>query len=184
MILLALAPAGAPAGTVVIDPAAAYPEGPLWRDGKLLYVEYAGPGVKIWDGKKFAIFWSGPHCGASGLIGFGRDHLLVACYDANSIVELDASGKTVRTIDRDSAGKPFVGPNDFAADGNYYIAQNGSGRVLVVDDARKLKRIVTVPTRSVTNVNFGADGAHTLYITGVFDQFKPPYAGAVYRVTP
>jgi len=103
------------------------------------------PGVKIWDGKTFGTFWSGAHCGASGLIAYGHDHLLVACYDSNSIVELDGSGKTVRRIDRDSAGKPFVGPNDFAAD--------------------------------------GAGGAHTLYITGVFDQFKPPYAGAVYRFT-
>ena len=292
IILWAVAPACARAATVVIDPAAAYPEGPLWRNGKLLYVEYAGPGVKIWDGKTFGTFWSGAHCGASGLIAYGHDHLLVACYDSNSIVELDDSGKTVRRIDRDSAGKPFVGPNDFAADGaggiyfsasgvydlkapvsgavlhlsadgakveelantihysngltlskdgkhllvaemlagrilsfpingdgtlgartvwarlkdlapptpnedayngpdglklgpdgNYYIAQNGSSRVLVVDDSAKLVRIVTVPTRSVTNVNFGADGVHTLYITGVFDQFKPPYAGAVYRVT-
>jgi hypothetical protein len=32
--------------------AAVYPEGPLWRDGKLLYVEYAGPGIKIWDGRR------------------------------------------------------------------------------------------------------------------------------------
>jgi len=38
------------ADTVLIDAAAVYPEGPLWRDGKLLYVEYAGPGIKIWDG--------------------------------------------------------------------------------------------------------------------------------------
>ena len=69
-------------------------------------------------------------------------------------------------------------------DGNYYIAQNGSGRVLVVDDERNLVRIVSVPTPYVTNVNFGADGAKTLYITGVFDQWKEPYPGAVYRWTP
>jgi len=280
------------AAVAIVDSQAAYPEGPLWRDGKLLYVEYAGPGIKIWDGKSAGIYWSGPHCGASGLIAYRRDHLLIACYDANAIVELDERGNAVRTIDRDSAGKPFVGPNDFAADslggiyfsasgvydlkapitgavlylsgdgarivevaniihysngltvskdgkkllvaeglagrilsfpintdgtlgprtvwarlrdlapptpdedayngpdglklgpdGNYYIAQNGSGRVLVVDEAGKLVRIVTVPTRYVTNVNFGANGADTLYITGVFDQFKAPYAGAVYRWT-
>ena len=38
------------AGTALID-AAAYPEGPLWRNGKLLYVENAGPGMKQWDGQ-------------------------------------------------------------------------------------------------------------------------------------
>jgi len=281
------------AGLDVIDPHAVYPEGPLWRDGKLFYVEYAGPGVKVWDGRRIGIFWRGEHCGPSGLIEYRRDHLLVACYDANSVVELDAQGRLVRTIDRDQSGKSFVGPNDFAADGsggvyfsasgvydinapisgavlhlsadgtrlvqvadtihysngltlskdgkhllvaedlaarilsfpvlpdgglgprtvwarladlaeptphedayngpdglklgpdgNYYIAQNGSGRVLVVDAGKKLVRIVKVPTPYVTNVNFGPDGARTLFITGVFEQFKAPYRGVVYRWTP
>ena len=282
----------ASAAITVIDPHAAYPEGPLWRDGKVLYVEYAGPGVKVWDGRSTHVFWQGEHCGPSGLIGYAGDHLLIACYDANSLVEIDALGRTVRTFDRDSAGKSFIGPNDFAPDasggvyfsasgvydlkapitgavlhmsadgsrivevantihysngltlskdgrsllvaedlagrilsfplrsdgtlgprtvwarladlaaptphtdayngpdglklgpdGNYYIAQNGSGRVLVVNDERKLVRMITVPTPYVTNVNFGADGARTLFITGVFKQFTPPYPGAVYRWT-
>ncbi|HMK85129.1 MAG TPA: SMP-30/gluconolactonase/LRE family protein [Steroidobacteraceae bacterium] len=281
------------ASTDLVDSQALYPEGPLWRDGKLLYVEYAGPGIKMWDGRRIEVFWRREHCGPSGLIAYGHDHLLVACYDSNSIIEVDERGNTVRVIDKDSSGNPFVGPNDFAADGaggvyfsasgvydlsapitgavlhmsadgnkivelantihysngltlskdgksllvaedlagrilsfpiradgtlgprtvwarlrdlapptphedayngpdgfklgpdgNYYIAQNGSGRVLVVDEAKKLVRIVTVPTPYVTNVNFGADGARTLYITGVFEQFKAPYSGAVYRWTP
>jgi len=292
-VLLAAAPLlGARAATTLVDDAAVYPEGPLWKDGRLLYVEYAGPGIKSWDGKRVATYWNGEHCGASGLIAFGRDHLLVACYDANEIVELDANGKQIRSIDKDAAGKPFIGPNDFTADGsggvyvsasgvydlkapisgtllhlaahggaplevanlihyangltlskdgryllvaemlagrilsfqvlpggtlgprtvwarlqdlapptagadayngpdgfklgpdgNYYIAQNGSGRVLVVDDEKKLVRIITVPTPYVTNVNFGATGAATLYITGVFDPWKAPFPGAVYRWT-
>jgi sugar lactone lactonase YvrE len=280
------------ADTVLIDATAAYPEGPLWRDGKLLYVEYAGPGIKMWDGKQTKPYWSREHCGASGLITYRRNHILVACYDANEIVELDETGKQIRAIDKDSAGKPFIGPNDFTADGaggvyvtasgvydlkapisgtilylskaegtlvevanlihysnglalskdgksllvsemlagrilsfpveaggtlgprtvwarmqdlapptahadayngpdglklgpdgNYYIAQNGSGRVLVVNDAKKLVRIITVPTPYVTNVNFGADGAATVYITGVFDPWKAPFPGAVFRWT-
>src|SRR5258708_1874732 len=105
------------AGTVAVDAAAAYPEGPLWRNGKLLYVEYAGPGIKIWDGKRVRSYWSGEHCGASGLITYRRNHILVACYDANQIVELDEIGRQVRVIDKDGAGRPFIGPNDFAADG-------------------------------------------------------------------
>ena len=282
--------AAARADTLLLG-AAAYPEGPLWRDGKLLYVEYAGPGIKVWDGKRATDFWQGAHCGASGLIDYRNGHILVACYDANTIVELDQAGKQIRAIDRDSSGKPFVGPNDFTADhgggiyvsasgvydlqapisgtilylsaagrlvevadlihysngltvskdgknllvsemlagrilsfpikadgtlgprtvwarlqdlapptthqdafngpdgfklgpdGNYYIAQNGSSRVLVVSDARKLLRTITVPTPYVTNMNFGADGASTLYITGVFDPWKAPFPGAVYRWT-
>jgi sugar lactone lactonase YvrE len=290
---LAVASGAALPAVSIVDPHAIYPEGPIFRDGRLLYVEYAGPGVKTWDGKHVGVFWQGEHCGPSGLIAYRDNHLLIACYDANALVEVDEHGNTLRTIDKDSSGKPFIGPNDFAPDGsggvyfsasgvydlnapitgavlhmsadgrrvvelantihysngltlskdgkyllvaedlagrilsfpinadgtlgartvwarlrdlaaptrhedayngpdglklgpdgNYYIAQNGSGRVLVVSDAKKLVRIVRVPTRYVTNVNFGADGARTLYITGVFEQFKAPYPGAVYRWTP
>ncbi len=245
--------------------------------------------MKRWDGHATSVFWSSAHCGASGLIDFGADHLLVACYDANTLVEIDAAGHTVRTFDKDGSGAPFVGPNDFATDGsggvyfsasgvydlsapitgavlhlsadgqivrladtihysngltvskdgktllvaeglagrilafpigsdgrlgartvwarlidlapptpnedayngpdglklgpdgNIYVAQNGSGRVLVISAERKLVRIVNVPTRNVTNMAFGPDGAGTLFITGVFQQFRAPYPGAVYR---
>ena len=125
MISLIAAPAalGARAAIVVVDSQAAYPEGPLWRDGKLLYVEYAGPGVKIWDGKSTGTYWSGAHCGASGLIAYRGDHLLVACYDANAIIELDAkrqdrahhrhgtapaSHSSGRTISRPTAGAASI----------------------------------------------------------------------------
>jgi gluconolactonase len=292
MVAAAALTGSARADTVLVDATAAYPEGPLWRDGKLLYVEYAGPGIKMWDGKRTKPYWGREHCGASGLITYRHNHILVACYDANEIVELDETGKQIRTLDKDSNGKPFIGPNDFTADaaggiylsasgvydlkapisgtilylskaegtlvevanlihysnglalskdgksllvaemlagrvlsfpvkrdgtlgprtvwarlqdlaaptphedayngpdgfklgpdGNYYIAQNGSGRVLVVNDDKKLVRIITVPTPYVTNMNFGADGADTVYVTGVFDPWKAPFPGAVYRWT-
>jgi gluconolactonase len=277
---------------VAIDPAAHYPEGPLWREGKLFYVEYAQSNIKTWDGHRATVWWHKDHCGANALIPFG-DHLLVACYDDNALVELDGEGKLARLIRADSSGKPFIGPNDFAADGhggiyfsasgvydikapitgtvlhmtadghtvtevantihysngltlsrdrqhllvaemlagrvlsfpivadgtlgprtvwarlqdlapptpnedayngpdgfklgpdgNYYIAQNGSGRVLVVDENRKLVRMIEVPTPYVTNIAFGPSGADTVFVTGAFDQWKPPFPGAVYRWRP
>lgn len=276
-----------------IDAHAKYPEGPLWDQGRLLYVEYAGNDIKYWDGKTTGIFWRREHCGANALIHFAGDHILVACYDGNYLVELDAAGKELRTITKDSAGNAFIGPNDFASDGhggvyfsasgvydikapitgtvlhlsadgkalrevanlihysngltlskdgqhllvaemlagriisfdvkpdgslgartvwarlqdlapptpkedayngpdgvklgpdgNYYIAQNGSGRVLVVGEDRKLVRKIDVPTPYVTNVGFGPTGADTVYITGAFEQWKEPFPGAVYRWTP
>jgi len=287
-----LATASARATITIVDAHAIYPEGPLWQDGRLFYVEYGGPGVKVWDGKNTRNFWSGDHCGPSGLVRYHGNHLLIACYDSNSLVELDQNGVAVRTIDKDSDGKPFVGPNDFTADaagglylsasgvydldapisgtvlylsaagrlsevanlihysngltvtkdgktllvaeglagrilafpidadgtlgarrvwarlrdlapptahedayngpdglklgpdGNYYIAQNGSGRVLVVAPDRKLVRLLTVPTPYVTNMAFGADGAQSVYITGVFDPSQAPFPGVVYRWTP
>ena len=277
-----------------IDPNALYPEGPLWWHSKLYYVEYAGNDVKVWNGKSISHFWKRAHCGPLGLLPFGDRDILVACYDGNSLVELDQNGKEVRTISKDDRGAPFVGPNDLTSDGrggvyfsasgvydikapitgevlhitpdaksvsvvadtidysngltvskdgkhllvaemlagrilsfpierngslgarrvwarlqdlapptphedayngpdgvklgpdgNYYIAQNGSGRILVVDDDRKLVRIIEVGTRDVANVAFGpASAGLVVYITGTFDQWKPPYTGAVYRWTP
>lgn len=281
------------AGVEVIDSRASYPEGPLWDQGRLLYVEYAANNIKSWNGRQATVFWHKDKCGNNALIHFRGDHILVACYDGNYLVELDAQGKELRTITQDSAGHTFVGPNDFAADGhggiyfsasgvydikapitgtvvhisadgqeirelantihysnglilsrdgkqllvaemlagrvlsfpiradgtlgsrvvwarlqdlapatphedayngpdgiklgsdgNYYIAQNGSGRVLVVSEDKKLIRIISVPTPYVTNVGFGPSGADTVYITGAFEQWKPPFPGAVYRWKP
>ncbi len=284
---------GARAAVSAIDAHALYPEGPLWDQGRLLFVEYAGPGIKSWDGREAKVWWRREHCGANALIHFRGDHILVACYDGNYLVELDAAGKVLRTFDKDSAGNTFVGPNDFASDGhggiyfsasgvfdvkapitgtvlhlsadgnelrvvadtihysngltltadgrhllvaemlagrilsfpvdadgklglrtvwarladlapptphedayngpdgiklgpdgNYYVTQNGSGRVLVVTEAKKLVRSIEVPTPYVTNVGFGATGADAVFITGAFDPWKAPYPGAVYRWTP
>jgi gluconolactonase len=274
-----------------LDPNVQYPEGPLWRDGKLLYVEYAASNIKSWDGKRSTLYWHKDGCGASALIVF-NDHLLVACYDANALVELDGAGKQVREIRADSTGRPFIGPNDFTTDGHggiyftasgsydikapitgtvvhlkadgrtitevantvhypngltlakdqqhllvaemlagrilsfpivadgalgsrtvwarlqdlapptphedayngpdglklgpdghYYIAQNGSGRVLVVAEDKKLVRTIEVPTPYVTNMAFGPDGAGMVFVTGAFEQWKPPFPGVVYLWT-
>ncbi len=274
-----------------IDGDARYPEGPLWREGKLFYVEYAPSTIKRWDGSRSTVYWHKDGCGPSALMPF-NGHLLIACYDANSLLELDTAGKEVRAMRADSSGKPFVGPNDFAADGhggiyfsasgvydikapitgtvlhmtadgktisevadtihysngltltkdrrhllvaemlagrildfpigadgrlgprtvwarlqdlapptahedayngpdglklgadgNYYIAQNGSGRVLVVNGDKKLLRTIDVPTPYVTNIAFGPQGADTVFVTGAFEQWKAPFPGAVYRWT-
>jgi hypothetical protein len=68
MMVLGAAPGAVPAAVSVVDEHAIYPEGPVWRNGRLLYVEYAGPGIKSWDGKRVGVFWRGEHCGPSGLI--------------------------------------------------------------------------------------------------------------------
>ena len=283
---LALAVAPATAQVTALDRDAQYPEGPLWRDGKLLYVEYSTGNVKIRAGASTSVIWHKDGCGPSGLIPRGAN-LLVACYDDNSLVELNAANLEIRVLRTDSKGKPLVGPNDFAADdeggiyfsasgaydvkapatgallylrpdgktitevatglhypngltlmkdrrhllvaemlkgrlvsfqidlegtlserkiwarlqdlapptpdadayngpdgtklgpdGNYYIAQNGSGRVLVVNDDKQLVRTITVPTRYVTNVAFAKN---VVFITGVFDQWRQPYPGGVYE---
>lgn len=275
-----------------IDPEAHYPEGPAWRDGQLFYVEYSAGNIRRWDGTRATTIWHRDGCGPSGLIDF-HGGWLVACYDDNSVVEIDATGKQVRVLRTDSLGRSFRGPNDFTADGrggiyfsasgvydikapisgavlhmaadgrvitevantlhypngltlaqdrrhllvaemlagrilifaidahgglgprsvwarlrdlapatptedayngpdglklgpdgNYYIAQNGSGRVLVVGEDKKLVRTIDVPTPFVTNLAFGAKGTGTVFVTGVFDEWRAPYAGRVFRWQP
>lgn len=117
LLLLALAPCAAAADEMrVIDPSARFPEGPVWHDGKLFYVEYAGHTVKSWDGKQATVFWTGEGCGPSAVAPFG-DGFLVTCYDAGTMVRIGADGKTAQTIDKDESGAPFLGPNDIASDG-------------------------------------------------------------------
>lgn len=292
LILLLIADSAYAGSLSAIDPDAHYPEGPVWRDGQLFYVDYSAGNIKRWDGTRATIFWHRDGCGASGLIDF-HGHWLVACYDDNSIVEIDVTGRQVRVSRADSRGRPFTGPNDFAADGhggiyfsasgvydskapisgtllhiaadgkgiievantlhypngltlardgehllvaemlagriltfpigidgtlgsrsvwarlrdlapptpaedayngpdglklgpdgNYYIAQNGSGRVLIVSEDRQRVRSIEVPTRYVTNLAFGAAGTGTVFITGTFDQWQAPYTGVVYSSRP
>ncbi|MBV9696538.1 MAG: SMP-30/gluconolactonase/LRE family protein, partial [Gammaproteobacteria bacterium] len=107
--------------------AAAYPEGPLWHGGRLLYVEYAQHTIRAWDGARSAVLWHKDGCGPSGLIGLGSDHLLVACYDSNTLLELDALAHEVRALSKDSEGRAFQGPNDFCADGQGGVYLSASG---------------------------------------------------------
>ena len=292
-LVAAAAPLAVPGAQLsTVDRGAHYPEGPLWRDGKLYYVEYSSSNIKTWNGTRADIFWHKEGCGPSALIARG-DNLLIACYDGNYLLEIDAAAREVRMLRADSSGQAFAGPNDFAADdrggiyfsasgaydlkapitgavlylrpdgstitqvantihysngltvsrdgrqllvaemlagrvlsfpieadgglgartvwarlqdlapptrhtdayngpdglklgpdGNYYIAQNGSGRLLVVNDERKLVRIISVPTPYVTNMAFDPQDTKVVFITGAFEQWKPPYAGAVYRWAP
>jgi len=288
--LLALAGSVASSQQVTpIDGAAHYPEGPLWRADKLVYVEYSAGNIKTWNGARTDVFWHRDGCGPSGAIARGNN-LLIACYDGNYLVELDAAGREVQVLRKDSVGQPFSGPNDFAADdhggiyfsasgaydikapitgtvlylhadstvtqvattvhypngltvtkdrhhllvaemlagrllsfpigadgtlgartvwarmqdlapptphadayngpdglklgpdGNYYIAQNGSGRVLVVNEAGKLVQAISVPTPYVTNVAFDPRDRNVVFVTGAFEQWQPPFPGAVYRI--
>jgi sugar lactone lactonase YvrE len=117
MVLLALTPAVVRAGeATVIDGSARFPEGPVWQDGKLFYVEYGGHTVKSWDGTQSVEFWKSEGCGPSAVAPFGEG-FLVTCYDAGTMVRIGADGKTLKTIDKDDSGAPFIGPNDIAPDG-------------------------------------------------------------------
>ncbi len=120
--------AAAAAGEVkVINPEAAFPEGPVWHDGTLYYVEYGGHRVVTWDGNKNAPLWKQDGCGPAAVVPTADGDFLVTCYDAGTLVRISADGKTLATYDKDADGNPFVGPNDFAADakGGVYFTASG-----------------------------------------------------------
>ena len=105
-----------------------YPEGPLWLDDKLFYVEYSKDRIMTWNGQRNDPFWRQDGCGASGLVQTPDKTLLVTCYDSNTLAEVNQDGETVKTIKADSAGHKLLGPNDFAKDsrGGIYFSASGT----------------------------------------------------------
>ncbi len=104
------------ANVTVIDAEAFFPEGPVWHDGALWYVEYAGNTLMRWDGAELTEAWSRDGCGPSAALPFGEG-FLITCYDSGEIAHASPTGETLAVVAADGAGAPFVGPNDFTADG-------------------------------------------------------------------
>lgn len=100
----------------VIDAAALYPEGPLWRDGRVLYTEMGADQVAAVAGGAKSVLWKEPGCGPTALAPWGGG-LLVLCHRAAALVALDANFAATRRWLRDDAGVRLQDPNDASADG-------------------------------------------------------------------
>lgn len=110
----------------IINDNAAFPEGPVVIDGKLLYTEYGGNTILVWDGSKTTKLWEQAGCGPSAVARLGGD-LAVTCYDSGSIARVSMDGKTIANYDKASDGSSLQGPNDFASDGNDGLYFSTSG---------------------------------------------------------
>jgi gluconolactonase len=119
---------GGGARVSVVNAHASYPEGPLWQHGTLYYTEYGADRVMTFRGGVNRQLWKEKGCGANGLVTTVERTFLVACYDNNTLVEINRSGATVRVIRHDSAGSRFHGPNDFTRDarGGIYFSDSGT----------------------------------------------------------
>ena len=134
----------------LVNGASFYPEGPLWHEGRLLYVEYAAHTVMMWDGQSNRELWRQTGCGPAGLAPY-REGLLVTCYDAGTLVLIGSDGRTRETIDRNGEGRALLGPNDLAEDGKggLYISMSGvydaaapiQGEVHHLDETGRLRRL-------------------------------------------
>jgi gluconolactonase len=134
----------------VIDANADYPEGALWRDGKLHYTEMGADRVAlIADGQK-QIVWRERGCGPTSLAPWSSG-LLVLCHRAAGLVALNASGAVARRWREDDAGVPLQNPNDSSADdsGGAYLSDPGvfsvdarvSGAILHLSAEGRLRRV-------------------------------------------
>jgi gluconolactonase len=117
-------------GIKVLNNDAHYPEGPVWYNGKLWYIEYDRNTITTWDGTKNVIFNTDKGCGESAVVPTVRGDFIVTCYDNGTIGRVSAEGKTLKPYTQDKDGNKFVGPNDFAPDkkgGIYFTASGDQG---------------------------------------------------------
>ena len=129
LLCLAAAVASEARDTVkVLNNDAQYPEGPVWYDNKLYYIEYARNTVTVWDGKRNTVFSSLKGCGPSAVIPTTQGEFLVACADDNSIKRINSAGAPVASYTHDQSGNDFISPNDFAPDtyGGIYFTASGN----------------------------------------------------------
>jgi gluconolactonase len=135
---------------VLCDPVS-YPEGP-WVDGDRFYfVAYGAHRVWVREHGRVRPLWHQEGSGPSGLITLESGELLVACYDANTLVRLDRSGRERETIRHDAKGIAFQGPNDFcrAPGGGIYFSTSGkfdhhapvAGKVYLRTPSGEIRRV-------------------------------------------
>jgi sugar lactone lactonase YvrE len=112
----------------VLNADAHYPEGPIWYQDKLYYVEYDRNAVMTWDGKNNRLFSYQKGCGHSAVVPTAQGEFLATCYDNGTIGRIAADGANLPPYTRDKDGNVFVGPNDFAPDGRggIYFSCSGS----------------------------------------------------------
>jgi len=88
----------------------------------------------------------------------------------------------VNELDPQSGAGAFPDGIKLDRQGNLYICQYSSGRILVVSPERKLLRVVVVPSPASPNLAFSPDEDH-IYVAAIDEVSGPDYLGKVYRIT-
>jgi gluconolactonase len=140
--LACAAAAGASAGEVTLVSGVLGPEGPLYVDGNLYFVGWNSNTLSRWDGKVTTVINTLEGCGHNGLALTKQKTFLVACTDEHgAILELDLSGKQLRSWKADDKGVAFAGGiNDVVvtANGGAYATVFGPYQALPTAVAGKI----------------------------------------------
>lgn len=147
-----------------------FPEGTIFVGNDLYLVDYAASSVFRLDrdSSRAREIWHRDGCGANGLVE-ANGSLWVACYDEDSVTQIDLRGKTLASINLDSAGQGFANPNDLARDakgGIYFTASwegvKKAGKVYYMPPGGRPRR-VAADIDYANGVAVSADG-HRLYV--------------------
>ena len=104
-----------------------FPEGPLFVNDRLHWVEYASNRLMRLNGETRTVLHEQEGCGHNGLSLSPNNQLVVICYESNEILYLDLDGNVVERINADVNGEPFNHPNDivFTDKGGAYFTTSG-----------------------------------------------------------
>jgi sugar lactone lactonase YvrE len=119
-----------------------YPEGPLWHQGRLYYVEYSEHRVMCWNGTGNRPIWHAPGSGPCSLIPASEGGLWIACFQGDRLERIDLEGRSLERVEPRPEDKGFGGPNDFTSDGEggFFFTGSGSFDVGAPKDGRIFHR--------------------------------------------
>jgi gluconolactonase len=156
----------------VVNPRAAYPEGPLVVDGDVYYAEMGADRVMHWDGGGNAVVWSHKGCLPTSVARGAGATLLVLCH-RGAVARITRGGDTVRIVDSEAVGGLFVNPNASVNDsrGGVYFSSSGdfapnapaAGAVVYLGADGTLRRVAE-GIRYANGVALTPDGG-TLYVS-------------------
>lgn len=157
----------AAADTVVVNPAAAYPEGPTLVGETVYYAEMGADRVLRWDGSANAEVWSREGCSPTSVARGRGDSLVVLCHSEGALLRITPDGQTLDRISRDAAGHGFVNPNAsvndarggiyFSASGDFSPLAPATGAILYLNSAGVL-HVVAEGIRYSNGVALSPDG--------------------------
>lgn len=153
LTLLVACATATPSMSSRLDGNAAYPEGPLWRDGRLYVAEMGADRVSVYENGHKRTFFARGGCGPTALAPYGDGGFLILCHLEGAVVAIDRDAQVRFVRDRDSEGHRFRDPNDCYEDGQggVYFSDPGLfsrdtvpvGAVMHIDAQGVVRRVAT-----------------------------------------